>query len=85
MSKSRENLIRQAFQKLDKTGDGFVTVEDLKGVYNVKQVGIHIPPIPFGEDFDIKTIAAIKMIQNQMEFLNTNSFTVFTKAAKNSL
>ena len=38
MSKSRENLIRKAFQKLDKTGDGFVTVEDLKGVYNVKQV-----------------------------------------------
>ena len=41
MSKSRENLIRKAFQKLDKTGDGFVTVEDLKGVYNVKQVRIH--------------------------------------------
>ncbi len=38
MSKSRTNLIRQAFTKLDKTGDGFVTVEDLKGVYNVKQV-----------------------------------------------
>ena len=38
MSKARVNLIRQAFQKLDKTGDGFVTVEDLKGVYNVKQV-----------------------------------------------
>ena len=41
MSKARTNLIRQAFQKLDKTGDGFVTVEDLKGVYNVKQVYLY--------------------------------------------
>lgn len=26
----------QAFRKLDKTGDGVITVEDLKGVYNGK-------------------------------------------------
>ena len=37
MSNARKSLIRQAFQKLDKSGDGVVTVEDLKGVYNVKR------------------------------------------------
>lgn len=36
MNKRRRDLISQAFRKLDKTGDGFVTVEDLKGVYSVK-------------------------------------------------
>ncbi|ELT99456.1 hypothetical protein CAPTEDRAFT_18750 [Capitella teleta] len=33
MSNSRKNLIQQAFNKLDKSGDGVVTTEDLKGVY----------------------------------------------------
>ena len=37
MNNSRKSLIRKAFQKLDKTGDGLVTVEDLHGVYNVKK------------------------------------------------
>jgi Ca2+-binding EF-hand superfamily protein len=37
MSNARRNIINQAFDKLDRTGDGIVTVEDLKGVYNVKQ------------------------------------------------
>ena len=36
MNQNRRALITQAFHKLDKTGDGFVTVEDLHGVYNVK-------------------------------------------------
>lgn len=31
MSESRKRIIEQAFSKLDKTGDGIVTVEDLKG------------------------------------------------------
>lgn len=26
----------QAFRKLDKTGDGVITIEDLRGVYNAK-------------------------------------------------
>ncbi|CAI5799227.1 calcyphosin [Podarcis lilfordi] len=34
MSEARKEVIRQAFQKLDRTGDGLVTVEDLRGVYN---------------------------------------------------
>ena len=33
MSNCRKNLIQQAFNKLDKSGDGVVTTEDLKGVY----------------------------------------------------
>jgi len=36
MSAARIKVINQAFDKLDKTGDGIVTIEDLKGVYNVK-------------------------------------------------
>ena len=35
----------QAFRKLDKTGDGVITVEDLKGVYNPK----HHPKYQNGE------------------------------------
>lgn len=37
MSNARKSLIVQAFRKLDKTSDGAVTVDDLKGVYNVKK------------------------------------------------
>ena len=35
MSKARKNIIHKAFNKLDRTGDGFITNEDLKGVYDV--------------------------------------------------
>lgn len=34
MSKARISLVEAAFKKLDKTGDGVVTVEDMNGVYN---------------------------------------------------
>ena len=37
MNKNRVNLIVQAYNKLDKNGDGQVTVADLKGVYNVSK------------------------------------------------
>lgn len=36
MSKARKEVVMQAFRKLDKTGDGVITVEDLRGVYNAK-------------------------------------------------
>ena len=36
MNKSRKSLVAQAFRKLDRTGDGLVTIEDLKGVYDVR-------------------------------------------------
>lgn len=36
MSKARKDVIMQAFRKLDKTGDGVITIEDLQGVYNPK-------------------------------------------------
>ncbi|NXO39431.1 CAPSL protein, partial [Locustella ochotensis] len=36
MSNARKEIIMQAFQKLDKTGDGVITIEDLRGLYNVK-------------------------------------------------
>ncbi|XP_071800052.1 calcyphosin-like protein isoform X2 [Asterias amurensis] len=37
MSKARKDVISRAFRKLDKTGDGVITIEDLKGVYNVQK------------------------------------------------
>jgi Ca2+-binding EF-hand superfamily protein len=37
MSNARKNLIQQAFNKLDRSGDGVVTTEDLKGVYSAKK------------------------------------------------
>ena len=37
MNDSRTSVVMQAFEKMDKSGDGFITVNDLKGVYNVRQ------------------------------------------------
>lgn len=36
MNDSRKKLVELAFEKLDKSGDGEITIEDLKGIYNVK-------------------------------------------------
>ncbi|KAK9532099.1 hypothetical protein VZT92_009502 [Zoarces viviparus] len=36
MSKARQEVVTEAFRKLDKTGDGVITVEDLRGVYSAK-------------------------------------------------
>jgi len=36
LSALRRRLIKEAFTKLDRTGDGIISVEDLRGVYNVK-------------------------------------------------
>nr|XP_002132094.1 calcyphosin-like protein [Ciona intestinalis] len=36
LSKSRRTLIQKAFRKLDRTGDGQITVEDLHGVYDAR-------------------------------------------------
>jgi len=36
LNKNRLNMIEMAFKKLDKTGDGIVTLDDLKGVYNIR-------------------------------------------------
>lgn len=37
MSGSRLEIIGKAFVKADKTGDGQITIDDLKGVYNAKK------------------------------------------------
>lgn len=45
MSSVRKQVIKQAFDKLDRTGDGVVTVQDLQGVYQSK----HHPKYKSGE------------------------------------
>uniref|UniRef100_A0A182SJQ0 EF-hand domain-containing protein n=1 Tax=Anopheles maculatus TaxID=74869 RepID=A0A182SJQ0_9DIPT len=42
MSEPRVNIVKQAFAKLDKTGDGSITIEDLKNVYSVKNHPLYI-------------------------------------------
>ncbi len=37
MNKNRLDLITKAFNKLDKNKDGKITIDDLKGVYDVKR------------------------------------------------
>ncbi|XP_063962532.1 calcyphosin-like protein [Lytechinus pictus] len=37
MNQGRIDIVEKAFAKADKTGDGVITVADMKGVYNVKQ------------------------------------------------
>lgn len=37
MSSQRKLLIQQAFVKADRTGDGVIKVEDLRGVYSPKK------------------------------------------------
>lgn len=36
MNRSRQGVVMEAYQKLDKSGDGVITIEDLRGVYDVK-------------------------------------------------
>jgi len=42
MSDSRNNIIEEAFNKLDKAGDGVVTLDDLKNVYSVKAHPLYV-------------------------------------------
>jgi hypothetical protein len=37
MSKARVDVVKKAFVKMDQTGDGLITIEDLEKVYDVKQ------------------------------------------------
>lgn len=37
MEGSRLKIVKQAFKKADKTGDGVINCEDLKGVYNCRE------------------------------------------------
>ena len=45
MSSARLALIDKAFQKMDKTGDGKINEQDMKGVYDVR----HHPKYKSGE------------------------------------
>lgn len=36
MSPMREKIVREAFSKLDRTGDGQVDINDIKSVYNAR-------------------------------------------------
>ena len=44
MSKARKDIINEAFNKLDKTGDQQITIEDLKGYVHVIHVQFSLWP-----------------------------------------
>lgn len=54
MNERRQNVVAQAFQKLDRTGDGVVRVDDLRGVYDVS----HHPAIKSGSKTPEQVLAA---------------------------
>lgn len=58
MNQSRRNLVKKAFDKLDKNRNGIVEVDDLKGVYNAK---FH-PDVKLGKKTEEEVLA---------EFLDT--------------
>ncbi|KAI8509274.1 PREDICTED: calcyphosin-like protein [Branchiostoma belcheri] len=37
MSEGRQGIVKKAFEKADKSGDGVITPADMKGVYNARQ------------------------------------------------
>ena len=43
MSQARRDIITQAFKKADKTGDGVITIEDLKGYISDYHVTCDFP------------------------------------------
>ena len=57
MNKARINVVGEAFKKLDKTGDGFVTIEDLRGVYDVKNHPKYLNGEATEEELYIKFLA----------------------------
>lgn len=53
MSESRKNIVSQAFAKLDKTGDGAITIEDLKYCffyYRGSNMSLTVPVLTFFQE-----------------------------------
>jgi Ca2+-binding EF-hand superfamily protein len=65
MSDARKRVVGEAFAKLDKTGDGKVTIDDLRGVYDVK---VHISPR--SPSFQMIFSNLINIFQNHPKYLN---------------
>lgn len=40
MSQPRKDIVMSAFKKMDRTGDGVITVADLKGYYAIAYLGL---------------------------------------------
>jgi DNA-binding transcriptional regulator YhcF (GntR family) len=53
MKTVRQNLVKKAFQKLDRNGNGIVEVDDIKGVYNAK----NHPDVKLGKKSEEEVLA----------------------------
>lgn len=42
MNEGRKHIVNECFKKLDKTGDGVITLDDLRSVYSVKHHPLYI-------------------------------------------
>lgn len=42
MNEGRKHIVGECFKKLDKTGDGAITIEDLRNVYSVKHHPLYV-------------------------------------------
>lgn len=42
MNEGRKHIVGECFKKLDKTGDGFITIDDLRHVYSVKHHPLYV-------------------------------------------
>ena len=62
MSDTRKRLVGEAFAKLDKTGDGKVTIDNLRGVYDVKVYFSH--SLYFETVFTKSKLSIFRIIQN---------------------
>ena len=60
MSDARKRVIGEAFNKLDKSGDGFITIDDVRGVYDVKVC----------ESYSLYNFTAITLIMNENRVQN---------------
>ncbi|CAH8870619.1 unnamed protein product [Trichobilharzia szidati] len=74
MSKCRVDVLNKAFLKLDKTKDGVITIEDLKGTYNVKHHPKYINGEKTEDEILVEFLKTFQPQQNADEVVTKEEF-----------